>query len=797
MSALRLNRSRPWCTSRRWLGLWLLLATVTATIVGTPPAGAHTELERAEPPIGGVVVAPPDRIELIFTGAVAATDPAPSLQVFDEAGDPQPVQLLPLGDDPHSVVAEIGALEAGTYTVAWTVQSASDGHILSGTYGFRVGGGVPPGMASTEGEIPAPWAVATRWITFLGIAVALTGFLFDRAVLRRDEQPAQYLHRRARLILAGAAVALLASLAEPLLQTWYPPENVELDLSSAIAGLPTAWWLRPVGMGITVALGVVLAGPFRGRMPRFVPFGGVAASLLALAGLSLTSHAAGRETWQMAATLSNLVHQISVALWTGGLVLLALWWPFRDTTAATSEVAPLRRFSTLALPLVTIALATGAINTGFAFPLAAGVEEYGVTPDAFATLWTSNYGYVLLAKLLILIVPLGLAITHRATIARVVGTASARVGARLGRTIRLELFAVAAVVLAGVGLALSAPPTIERPPLDEVVLTAPAYTADGAMTGVVHLTLDPAEPGENRLQLQVTDLYGEPLATEPLPAVTLDVKSLEHSGVHHAVELPLVDPSLAAYAVGDVPFGPNGWWEITTTIARPGQEETQARMYLLLPDPNVHGFDAPPDRAMSAEAEAVFERGLARMTSWTSVRSRERIASGSDAVAIIERAVTTGGEDEPPAQTIVGVYSAGFAPSVTGEPVAPPKFVFSYSVTVGDQGWRREPDGSWQEAPPTRASLPDEWDNTYVGAEDFQLGVTDEINGEAVQVVTFYLPEQGAQAEAWFAWWVGTESANVYRVAMVAQAHYMLVEYSDINAPIRIEEPVPAAEPER
>lgn len=36
---------------------------------------------------------------------------------------------------------------------------------------------------------------------------------------------------------------------------------------------------------------------------------------------------------------------------------------------------------------------------------------------------------------------------------------------------------------------------------------------------------------------------------------------------------------------------------------------------------------------------------------------------------------------------------------------------------------------------------------------------------------------------------MGTESGNVHRVAMVAQAHYMLIEYTDINAPIAIHEP--------
>ena len=781
---------------RSFLGVWAIVVFLGAGALGASEVNAHTELERADPPVNGVVAAAPERLTLVFTGEVAAADPAPSVQVFNAAGEPQPAEVLPVAADGNArtVSVDVADLDTGTYTVAWTVRSVTDGHILSGSYAFSVGGSVPPGTATSAEATPAPWAVATRWLTFLGIAVVLGGLLFEPAVLRGTEPPAPFRRRRTWLVLVGAAVALVATLAEPLLQTLYPPENAKLDLASAVAGLPDAWWLRPVGLALLCLIAVVVAVPLRGRVPPGVAWSGSAIGLLALAGLPLTSHAAAEETWRVAAMLANLIHQVAVALWTGGLVLLALWWPDRHA-GANADLAPIRRFSRLALPLVGLALVTGLINTGFMVPLAAGIEEYGVRREAFAPLWTSTYGVVLLVKLLILLIPIGLAVSHRATIARGIGAITTRVG-RLRRTTRLESVAVAVVVLAGVALALSVPPVLDRPPLDTVVLTAPAYTADGAMVDVVHLTLDPAEPGESRLELQVTDPHGEPIPTEPPPRVTVALASLERNGVEQSVSVPLTEPATATYAVDDVSFGPNGWWGLTTTVNRDGQDETQARMNVLLPDPNMHGFDAPPERETTAEAQALYERALEQMTSWTSVRTRERIASGSNAVAIIERAVTTGEEGGPPAQTLVAVYSAGFAPTITGAPPAPPKFVYAYNVTIGDQGWERGADGSWLEAPPTRASLPSEWDNTYAGAEDFQLGATAEINGEPVQVVTFYLPEQGAQAEAWFAWWVGVDSANVYRVAMVAQSHYMLIAYTDINAPIQIEPPASVAERE-
>lgn len=259
--------------------------------------------------------------------------------------------------------------------------------------------------------------------------------------------------------------------------------------------------------------------------------------------------------------------------------------------------------------------------------------------------------------------------------------------------------------------------------------------------------------------------------------------------------MPLSDATSSIYIIEGLALSLDGWWSITATIERDGQEDTQAQLYTLLPDPNVHGFDAPPEPETDPEARAVFDRGLQAMTSWTSIRTLERIASGSDALVMVERVVTTGGMDQPPAHVIVVTYAAGFAPSVSGEPPPPPQFIASYSITIGDQGWKRGPDGSWLEAPPTRASLPSEWGSIYTGADNFQLGATTEVNGEPVQIVTVHTPEQPSQTEAWFAWWVGTESGNVYRVAMVAQQHYMVWEYSDFNEPFSIEKPSASVDP--
>jgi len=784
-------KSLPFSRLRYGRGLAIFWASLLAVLLaaGASEASAHASLERAEPPIDGIVIAPPTELQLFFTEEVAATNPAPAVQVLNQAGTAQAISSVSVGTDGdlRVVTVAIGDLDTGTYTVDWTVRSATDGHILSGTYAIRVGGGIPPGIATVDGELPAPWAVATRWLTFLGITVAAAGFLFGPTVLQGTDESTGILRRRLQLILGGAILALLASLAEPLLQSLFPPENVALDFASALAGLPDAWWFRPICLGVAVFLALDLVVRGHGQIPASIGWFGGSVSLLALAGLSLTSHAAGRETWQEVGIASNLLHQVTVALWVGGLVHLALWWFTRDRErSAAGASGPLQRFSALALPLFAVALVTGVLNTGFVFPILQGIEENGFTAEAFSTLWTSNYGYVLIVKLLLLLLPLGLAIYHRRALTDLAHAASAR----LGRTVRLEAIAILAVVLGGSAMALSAPPAIERASLETVVLAAPAYTGDGEMTSIVHLEIDSAEPGDNALTLRLTDLQGKPLPAEPPTRIALEYTSLDHGTTDVDQAVTLIDPAASTYTTEGLELSLDGWWRITATLRRQGTADQRAELFLLLPDPNMQGFSAPARPQSSPEALAVFERGLAAMTSWTSVRVSERITSGSDALVMAEREITTGANGQPPAQQLIAVYAGGFAPQADGELPAAPKIDFSRTVTIGTQGWQVQPDGAWLETPPSRAEPPSEWRDIYVGAEDLRLGPTEEeLNGEAVQIVTFRTPDQTRQSEAWFAWWVGTESGNVYRATMVANQHYMVWEYTAIDEPFVIEGP--------
>lgn len=780
-----------WRRSSFWL---VILGCLIVAAIWTPEARGHASLERAEPPVDGLVIAAPSRLQLFFTEEVATANPAPSIQVLDESGQAQEVSDIKVGDagDPRVVTALVDGLDNGTYTVAWSVRSTTDGHILSGSYAFRIGGGIPPGSAVTDGGWPAPWAVATRWLTFGGIAMAAAGFLFGQAVLGGREESGAFAHRRDRVIMIGSVTALAATLSEPILQVFYPPQDIELTLGSSLSGLPSAWWFRPICLGIVAFFSLFLIAPLSPRVPSAAYRLGGGVSLLALAGLSLTSHAAGRRTWREAAVLVDFLHQASTALWVGGLIVLAVWWPFRHTMIRDEALsALLSRFSQIALVLLAVALATGAVNTGFVFPLADGISEYGFSVDAASTLWTTGYGLVLLAKLAVLLIPLSLAFYHRQIISRAADVASTArdLLTKFGRTIRLEAIAVLIVVLGGSVMALSSPPRITSAPLETVNLTVPAYTAEGEMSAVLHLTIDPAVPGDNDLTLSVTTPEGESLPTDPEIRFALEFKSLDHGTVSYDQNLPLLDAATATYGTTGLRFSLDGWWGLTVTIRRQGFVDSTAQTFLLLPDPNTQGFDAPPAPETSDDAQAVFDRGLNSMTSWTSVRLTERIATGTGAVVLFERAITTGSNGDLPAQEVIGIYSGAFGGTATGEPPAPPSLRFTHTVTIGERGWQRTPEGDWLETPPGRAQPPSEWGSIYSGAEHIRLGATDELNGETVQIISFHTPDRIGQSEAWFTWWVGQDSGTVHRVTMVANQHYMVTDYGAINEPFTIEGP--------
>lgn len=108
--------------------VWLLLAC--------GPVLAHARLEETYPPDGEALAGPPEQVRLRFNEPVeAAFDP---IKVYDQGGDrvdEDDARVDP--GDAKTLVADLGDLPGGSYSVEWRVTSA-DGHVVDGTYGFSV-----------------------------------------------------------------------------------------------------------------------------------------------------------------------------------------------------------------------------------------------------------------------------------------------------------------------------------------------------------------------------------------------------------------------------------------------------------------------------------------------------------------------------------------------------------------------------------------------------------------------------------------------------------------------------------
>ena len=110
--------------------VWLLLVCGLAL--------AHARLVETYPADGGTLVEPPEQVQLLFNEPVEAEfNP---VEVYDQGGDrvdEDDARVSP--NDARLLVADLGELSEGSYTVEWRVTS-TDAHPISGTYGFTVDG---------------------------------------------------------------------------------------------------------------------------------------------------------------------------------------------------------------------------------------------------------------------------------------------------------------------------------------------------------------------------------------------------------------------------------------------------------------------------------------------------------------------------------------------------------------------------------------------------------------------------------------------------------------------------------
>ncbi|HET6810857.1 MAG TPA: copper resistance protein CopC [Acidimicrobiales bacterium] len=419
----------------------VVASLAVVALLGVRPAGAHAFLVGATPTPGARLATAPARISLRFSEALSSHGSGIELARAGGGRRALAISLTAAGTAIEARLPQRGGarLDAGVYTVAWRAVSAVDGHLTSGSFSFGVGrfSGILP-APTTGSPLPNPLETIASWLVVGGAAAALGGLTAPGRGVRAS-----------RLVLGGLGSALTGAAIQTV-----------VVLASAGTSPPRLAYLA-VGTAAAVAAALAVL-PWTGR--RELPLALTVAALVAWVGAGHGPAQAGALGW-----VTEGAHVVAVSAWVGIVLQAAITrirWLRRGQGAHPGGAwAAQGRLAALAL--------VGVAGTGVAL-------AFEVLPGPGSVL-SSTYGRILMAKTVLLVGAVGLAVALR---------------------FRAEAAAALAAVAAGAVLAQVGPPS---PGVAATALLGPAPLAgpllrSGGLAGdlTVGLALGP-----RRLEIDV------------------------------------------------------------------------------------------------------------------------------------------------------------------------------------------------------------------------------------------------------------------------------------------------------
>ena len=333
----------------------------------------------------------PRALTLTFTEGVEVRDDG--IRLLDSSREALPIGIPKHpGGRPTVVRVTLPQLGDGLYVVAWRAVS-EDAHPIRGAFTFSVGAAHVSGthadllekttLSEDAGDpnVGVVFGVA-RFAVFLGLALLLGGGWFAAYLWpegRRDPRVRSFLI--GALALTGIATALGLLLQGPYTSGGGFDDALSWDQISAVLDtrFGSVWLLR-------IGLLVFAAGLLRMMVRHVGPLPGWWFAVGGVTGLALSatpglSGHASTGRWVWVALPTDMLHVLGMAVWMGGLVMLAI---ARTDEHSYGRVA--ERFSGLALGAVVLLVITGAIQS---------IRQL----QPFSALWDSSYGRLLIAKL--------------------------------------------------------------------------------------------------------------------------------------------------------------------------------------------------------------------------------------------------------------------------------------------------------------------------------------------------------------------------------------------------------------
>jgi copper transport protein len=519
----------------------LLAAVGVAAGIGVAlaaPAAAHAFVLATEPGNWQVQENSPDRVSVRFSESVDLGLSGVRLIGPDGKDVTLGAPEHPEGK-PETVIAKVPKkLANGTYTVAWHVISA-DSHPIQGAFSFSVG--QPSGNAAPDSILAARAGPGSelavlnsifRGLSFVGFALFI-GTAFFVAVCWPGGLARAGVRRLGwvgwGILLGSSILGLLAYgpyATGGSVSGMFDADLVSLALGTRMGAMLAVRILALVVIGAALSwfLRTATAEPGEPDLKR----GGVvlgAGAALGVTWSAATHAAAGSWTWL--AIPVDTVHLVAMAVWLGGLAVLATVL-LRSGEAIAMQLA-VPRFSRIALVCVAVLVGTGVYQAW---------REVR-TPSA---LFGTSYGLVLVGKIALVVVLVGMGWFARRWVRRHYGfeavTVTEKRRARRGpdpdATTRFQRLIVveAAIAIALLGLtavlvnsepaaaAQTRANTVPARPVSSgpVNLAMPFDT--GALTGKgqVAVSMLPGKVGKNELHISVLDDTARPLTVAEVTA---------------------------------------------------------------------------------------------------------------------------------------------------------------------------------------------------------------------------------------------------------------------------------------
>ncbi|GAA3207141.1 copper resistance CopC/CopD family protein [Oerskovia jenensis] len=431
--------------------LVLLAGLGTGALAGAAPVAAHAILVDTSPRQGATSDTSPERVVLRFDEPVTVLDG--SLVVSDLRGERWDLEQVTTTDGGHTVsVALPPDLPDGQYLASWRLLSL-DTHVTGGSIDFTVGTRHgAPGTHPTGPEAPgtSPLGASARGIVAVGTSL-LAGVALSVLAIGRGRASGLAASPRIRrlevaglgLLVLGTGLGLATQVAD--LSDRRPVDLLDTEAWAGVLASSGPWLLaRSAALLGWVGLWIWQSrsgrGPRDGRDATGSParLATVALAVTLAASIAAGGHAGAEPDPWLTLTVTT-AHVLAAGIWVGGLALLAthLRGPWR-----TALVTALPAWSTLALITVVVLVATGTLQAARAL-------------GPVAALWSTGYGRLLLAKVLVVIGLLLVANVAR----RAVPAARRSAGpvVRVHRTVLVEMLLVVLVLALSAALAATAP----------------------------------------------------------------------------------------------------------------------------------------------------------------------------------------------------------------------------------------------------------------------------------------------------------------------------------------------------